>query len=180
MFSGLAWHTACARAWSDGETLACEPGLKDTADDVQGAGLDDTAPDRFTAPDADVDDALEGERETVGGLLVKRLWIETRGWFGGMGIWRGEAVDESRILWRGGRNAVIVKDVNEALEATVHGHDFSYSWGGGSQVSEMCERVEEWQGRVGVECWSMARNQRADMGQMWERLRGDIPRLSYS
>lgn len=24
------------------------------------------------------------------------------------------------------------------------------------------------------------RNQRADMGQMWERWRGDIPRLSYS
>jgi len=44
----------------------------------------------------------------------------------------------------------------------------------------MCKRVEEWQGRVGVECWSMGRNQRVDTGQRWERLREDIPRLSYS
>lgn len=84
LFSGFARHATRARAGPDGETLACEPGLEDTADDIQGAGLDDTAPDRFAPPDTDVDDALEGERETVGGLLVKRLWIETRGWFGRM------------------------------------------------------------------------------------------------
>ena len=89
LFSGLTRHTTCTRARSDGETLAREPGLEDTADDVQGTGLDNTTPDGFAPPNADVDDALESERETVGGLLVERLWVETRGWFGRMRVWRG-------------------------------------------------------------------------------------------
>ena len=44
--------------------------------------LVDTTPDRFAPPNADVNDASEGEREAVGGFLVKRLWVETRRWFG--------------------------------------------------------------------------------------------------
>ena len=71
-----------------------------------------------------------------------------------------------------------MKNVDETLEATVHGHDFSYSWGGGSQISEMCERVEERQGRVSVECWSIGRNQRIDTGQGDESRKDNVPRLS--
>ena len=89
LLSGFARDTTGTGTRTDGETFACEPGLEDTADNVQGAGLDDTAPDGFAPPYANVDDALESERETVGGLFVERFWIETRGWFGRMGIGRG-------------------------------------------------------------------------------------------
>ena len=89
LFSGFAGHTACARAGSDRETLTCEPGLEDTTDDLQSTGLDNTAPDGFAPPDADVDNALKSERKPVGGLFVERLWIKTWGWFGWMGIGRG-------------------------------------------------------------------------------------------
>jgi len=73
LFSGFAGHTACARARSDGKTFTCKPGLEDTADDVQSAGLDSAAPDRLASPNADVDDALKSERETTCGLLVERF-----------------------------------------------------------------------------------------------------------
>ena len=42
-----------------------------------------------TPPNANVNDTLEGKREVVGGLLVKRLWIETWHRFWRMRIWRG-------------------------------------------------------------------------------------------
>jgi len=35
--------------------------------------LDSTAPDRFASPNADVDDTLKSERETICGLLVERF-----------------------------------------------------------------------------------------------------------
>jgi hypothetical protein len=89
LFSGFTRDTTCTGAGADGETLACEPGLEDTADDVQSTGLNHTTPDRFAAPDSNVDDALESERETVGSLLIERFWVETWGWIGGMGIGRG-------------------------------------------------------------------------------------------
>ena len=64
-----------------------------------------------------------------------------------------------------------MKDVNKTLKATIHGHDFSYSWTGGSQISKMCEGVEEWQGGVSVECGSIEGNQRINMGKKHRRLK---------
>ena len=87
-FSGFARHAACARARSDRETLTCEPGLEDTTNDLQGAGLENTTLDGFAPPDTDVDNALKSNRKPVGRLLVERLWIKTQGRFGRTGIER--------------------------------------------------------------------------------------------
>ena len=40
------------------------------------------------------------------------------------------------------QDAAIVKDVNETLHAAARGRGFSYSWRSGSQIGEVCERVE--------------------------------------
>ena len=44
-----------------------------------------------------------------------------------------------------------MKGVNKTLKTIVYGHNFLYSWRGVSQISEMCEGVEEWHGGVSVE-----------------------------
>jgi len=57
-----------------------------TADNIQGVGLDSATPNWSASTDANIDDALESERETVGCLLVKpRFWIKAWGWFGRTG-----------------------------------------------------------------------------------------------
>jgi len=63
----LEQHTSTAEEGA----LAREPGLKDTADDIECARLDDPAPDKLAAVDTDVDNALECEREMQGGILVE-------------------------------------------------------------------------------------------------------------
>lgn len=62
-FSG---HSCGARGWPDGETLVCGPGFEDTANNVESARLCNSAAAQLAAADADVDDALECEREKVG------------------------------------------------------------------------------------------------------------------
>lgn len=71
LLSGFARHATCTGAGTDGETFACEPGFKYTTDDLQSPGLNNTTTDWFTSANANVDDALEGERETIGGLFVE-------------------------------------------------------------------------------------------------------------
>ena len=41
-----------------------------------------SAADELTATYPKVDDALEGERKSVGGMLVERFWDQGRDWFG--------------------------------------------------------------------------------------------------
>src|SRR5712691_11091586 len=74
LLTGLPRHARRARTWPNGKPFAREPRLEDAADNVERACLYYSAADQLAAADANVDDALEGQREAVCGVLVKRLW----------------------------------------------------------------------------------------------------------
>ena len=78
LLARLPWHARRAAARTNGKPLAREPRLEDAPDDVEGASLHYSATNELAASDADVDDALEREREAVGGVLVELLWDQRR------------------------------------------------------------------------------------------------------
>ena len=84
--SSFARYTTCARTRSNDGVPTRKPDLEDTADDVQSADLDSTAPDRFASPNTDVDDIWKSERNNMR-LACGRLWIEIRVGLGGN--WEG-------------------------------------------------------------------------------------------
>ena len=76
LFPCFPGHATGTGAWADGETLVGEPGFEYATDDVEGACLDNAAPDGLAATDANVDEALKGQGEAVCGLFVERVWVE--------------------------------------------------------------------------------------------------------
>ena len=144
-------HATGTGAGTDCEPLVGEPGFQYAADDVEGACLDDAAPDGLAAADADVDEALKGEGEAVCGLFVEGVGVEGGDGPGGPGVGGGEAVEGGGVFWGRGGDAKVVEDADEAFEAAVCGHDFADAGGGGGEVGEMCEGVEEGEGRGRVE-----------------------------
>ncbi|KAJ3576662.1 hypothetical protein NP233_g282 [Leucocoprinus birnbaumii] len=73
---GLLLHLTCLL------TCRCSrvslASLEDTAHNIEGSGLSHSS-DLFTAANADIDDALEGERKSLGCVLVELGWIQDCG-----------------------------------------------------------------------------------------------------
>jgi hypothetical protein len=102
LLPGLPGHARRAGARSDGKPFACEPRFGDAPYDVEGARLHYPATDELAAPYTNVDDALESERESVGGMFVERFWDQGRDGFGWMVVGRQKAVKERRVSGGGG------------------------------------------------------------------------------
>jgi hypothetical protein len=71
--------------------------------------LHNSAADKLAAADADVDDALKGERKAIGGMFIECLWDQGRNGLRGMVVRRQKAVEECWVLWRGWREAKVVQ-----------------------------------------------------------------------
>jgi hypothetical protein len=74
---------------------------------------------------ADVDDALEGERKSVGSMFVKLRRVERRYRPWSTGARGKKAIDCGWIFWRWRREAEVVEELDQAFESTVHRHDFA-------------------------------------------------------
>lgn len=85
LFPGLPRGASDAKTGTDGETFAGQPSLEDATHDIESARLDDSPPDLFGAADSNIDDALEGETETVSGMFIKEGWVKGRLWLGSSG-----------------------------------------------------------------------------------------------
>jgi hypothetical protein len=88
LFASFPGHTRRAGARTNGKPFARKPRLEDAPYDIKGARLHYSAADELAAPYANVDDALEGEGESVGGMLVERFWDQGRDGFGWMIVGR--------------------------------------------------------------------------------------------
>jgi hypothetical protein len=155
LFPGLSRGASDTKARTNGKTLASQPRLEDTSNNVKSTRLDDSSPDLLRASNADVDDALEGEAETVSGMFIKEGWVE--GWLGlgGAGGGGEKTIDEGRVFWGRGRETEVLKNLDEALEAAVHRHDFADPWGSRGEVRQVRQRVEKGQRRRRVQSCSL-------------------------
>lgn len=94
--------------------------VEDSGNDGDHVGFDDACPDGLGAPDADVDDALEGQ---VPFPHVHHIFAAT-----------------------------LLEDADEALDAAIDGEDVPDAGGGGCEVGQMVEGVDEREGGGAVEC----------------------------
>jgi hypothetical protein len=149
----LPRHSGRTRAGTNSKALVRQPSLENTADNIKSPRLDNAASDGLAAPDANVDDALEGERKSVRGVFVEGLGV--KGWdkFRGAGVGRGQAVQDGGIVWRGRTDAEVMENADKAFEATIHCHYFADPGRGRSQICQMCQRVEQWQGGSCIQSW---------------------------
>ena len=87
LFARLPRHARGTSTRPNSEPFVRQPRFQYAPDKIESPSLDSVASDILAPAEADVDDALEGEAEAVGGVFVEGMRVECWGLAFGGGRW---------------------------------------------------------------------------------------------